>query len=208
MDFRNIDPSADIDPTVSVAAFATIGEAAVIKGYNSSVGGFSTIENNVVIKSCEIGNFVHIGQYSNIERSVIRIKAVIGQNNRISSGCLIDEHASTENTVQLYENVTVSSHAHIGANSKIGANSIIDEHSVIGSNSFVEPWGYVGEHVQLSTNVVVAVSAILEKFSNVAANRVVKFGAVVIPAPTSSSLYSDSAPFNEISQSEWVKRCY
>ncbi|MBL7153149.1 MAG: hypothetical protein ISS79_05495 [Phycisphaerae bacterium] len=149
----NIDPTADIHPTVilegrvTVGAYTKIDAGTIITG-NVTIGHHTLIRCNVTIRGTNrIGNYTHIYDNVNIEggrpAKVGSSRADVPDRSIIGDGCWIN-HGATMHGTQIGDGGAVGLNACCDYNTRIGKGAILANGSathidqVIPENSFAE----------------------------------------------------------------------
>lgn len=149
----NIDPTADIHPSVilegrvTVGAYTKIDAGTIITG-NVTIGHHTLIRCNVTIRGTNrIGNYTHIYDNVNIEggrpAKVGGSKAEVPDRSIIGDGCWIN-HGATMHGTQIADGGAVGINAACDCNTRIGKGAILANGSathvdqVIPDNSFAE----------------------------------------------------------------------
>jgi mannose-1-phosphate guanylyltransferase len=83
-----------LDKGVSIAEKSVIGPYAIL-GKNVTVGKNAQISNSVIFPN------VNIGDFASIDEAIIGEGAKIGKNVKISSGCIIGDHAKVRDNLEL-----------------------------------------------------------------------------------------------------------
>jgi len=149
----NIDPTADIHPSVilegrvTVGAYTKIDAGTIITG-NVTIGHHTLIRCNVTIRGAnQIGNYTHIYDNVNIEggrpAKVGGSKAEVPDRSIIGDGCWIN-HGATMHGAQIGDGGAVGINTACDYNTRIGKGAILANGSathvdqVIPDNSFAE----------------------------------------------------------------------
>jgi len=149
----NIDPTADIHPTVilegrvTVGAYTKIDAGTIITG-NVTIGHHTLIRCNVTIRGTnKIGNYTHIYDNVNIEggrpAKMGSSRAQVPDRSIIGDGCWIN-HGATMHGTQIGDGGAVGLNACCDYNTRIGKGAILANGSathidqVIPENSFAE----------------------------------------------------------------------
>ena len=149
----NIDPTADIHPSVilegrvTVGAYTKIDAGTIITG-NVTIGHHTLIRCNVTIRGAnQIGNYTHIYDNVNIEggrpAKVGGSKAEVPDRSIIGDGCWIN-HGATMHGTQIADGGAVGINTACDYNTRIGKGAILANGSathvdqVIPDNSFAE----------------------------------------------------------------------
>jgi carbonic anhydrase/acetyltransferase-like protein (isoleucine patch superfamily) len=150
---HNIDPRADIHPSVILEGKVTVGpytkiDAGTIITGNVTIGHHTLIRCNVTIRGTnQIGNYTHI--YDNVcieggrPAQVGGSKAEVPDRSIIGDGCWIN-HGATMHGTQIADGGAVGLNACCDYNTRIGKGAILADGSatrvdqVIPDNSFAE----------------------------------------------------------------------
>jgi carbonic anhydrase/acetyltransferase-like protein (isoleucine patch superfamily) len=149
----NVDPTADIHPSVIMEGKVTVGpytkiDAGTILTGNITIGHHSLIRCNVTIRGTNtIGNYTHIYDNVNIEggrpAKVGGSRAEVPDTSIIGDGCWIN-HGATMHGTQLADGAAVGLNACCDYNTKLGKGAVLANGSathvdqVIPENSFAE----------------------------------------------------------------------
>lgn len=148
------------------------------------------VDDSATIGKAVIKGYSHIDAFAIIENNVNIRDSMIGANANIGKNSNI-------------EGTTIGDNVEIGSNTKMQYGCLIETYSVIiESNSSFGLSVFVGTNTRIGTNVIIGDMAIIKRDVNIMANCVVESNAVVIRAPTSSYLYSNSEPFYRIDRNE------
>ena len=150
---HNIDPTADIHPSVilegrvTVGAYTKIGAGTVITG-NVTIGHHSLVQCNVTIRGTNtIGNYVHI--YDNVcieggrPAKIGSSTAEVPDESIIGDHCWIN-HGATMHGTQMADRSAVNLNACCDYNTRLGEGAVLANGSathtnqVIPANSFAE----------------------------------------------------------------------
>jgi len=150
---RNIDPTADIHPSVILEGKVTVGpytkiDAGTIITGNVTIGHHTLIRCNVTIRGTNtIGNYTHI--YDNVcieggrPAKVGSSRAEVPDKSLIGDGCWVN-HGATMHGTQIADGGAVGLNACCDYNTRIGKGAILANGSathvdqVIPDNSFAE----------------------------------------------------------------------
>ena len=149
----NIDPTADIHPSVLIEGKVTVGpytkiDAGTILTGNITIGHHTLIRCNVTIRGTNtIGNYTHIYDNVNIEggrpAKVGGSRAEVPDKSIIGDGCWIN-HGATMHGTQVSDGAAIGLNACCDYNTRLGKGAILANGSathvdqVIPENSFAE----------------------------------------------------------------------
>jgi len=149
----NIDPTADIHPSVIMEGRVTVGpytkiDAGTILTGNITIGHHTLIRCNVTIRGTNaIGNYTHIYDNVNIEggrpAKVGGSRAEVPDTSIIGDGCWIN-HGATMHGTQVGDGAAIGLNACCDYNTRLGKGAILTNGSathvdqVIPENSFAE----------------------------------------------------------------------
>jgi carbonic anhydrase/acetyltransferase-like protein (isoleucine patch superfamily) len=149
----NIDPTADIHPSVIMEGRVTVGpytkiDAGTILTGNITIGHHTLIRCNVTIRGTNtIGNYTHIYDNVNIEggrpAKVGGSRAEVPDKSVIGDGCWIN-HGATMHGTQVGDGAAIGLNACCDYNTRLGKGAILANGSathvdqVIPENSFAE----------------------------------------------------------------------
>ncbi len=149
----NIDPTADIHPSVLMEGKVTVGpytkiDAGTILTGNITIGHHTLIRCNVTIRGTNtIGNYTHVYDNVNIEggrpAKVGGSRAEVPDTSIIGDGCWIN-HGATMHGTQVADGAAIGLNACCDYNTRLGKGAILANGSathvdqVIPENSFAE----------------------------------------------------------------------
>ena len=124
-----IDPSAELDSSVSVGPYSVIGA-------DVSIGKDSVIESHVVIKGpTTIGERNHIFQFSSVGEATPDLKYVIRESATIHRGTVQDRGDTS-----IGDHNLIMCYVHIGHDSVIGNNTILVNNTALAGHVEIGDW--------------------------------------------------------------------